>query len=168
MAKRYSPKGLSRVDTESTNVHGWLVRIMRKNQRHSRFFSDATWGSKAKSKRQAMACYQEWTEQFGEPETIQDKITKRNSTGVVGVHLTEETSSQYPNWSSLQYVASWQEDGKRRSIRFPIRKYGKKLAFQLAKLARQQKIADREKVVQLFAKTSPVKKTAKTRSTKKR
>ena len=91
MPKKSSPKGFARVDSESTNSHGWLVRILRGTERRSRFFSDKTHGGKAKSKKKAEACYQAWVAEMDPPISTRNKITKRNSTGVVGVHLATES-----------------------------------------------------------------------------
>jgi len=77
--------------------------------------------------------------------STRDKVTKRNATGAVGVHLATETDARYPDCQYVSYVASWMtEGGKRRNIRFLVSKYGKKAALTLAKLARQKQLADRE------------------------
>lgn len=155
MPKKATPKGFARVDSESTNSHGWLVRILRGTERRSRFFSDKTHGGKAKSKKKAEACYQSWVAEMEPPISTRDKITKRNSTGVVGVHLATESDPRYTDCQYVSYVASWMsEDRVRRNIRFLVNKYGKKNALALATLARENQCTDREKVIAMFEKAS--------------
>lgn len=155
MPKKASPKGFARVDSESTNSHGWLVRILRGTERRSRFFSDKTHGGKLKSKKKAEACYQAWVAEMEPPISTRDKVTKRNSTGVVGVHLATESDSRYKDCQYVSYVASWMtEDRKRRNIRFLVNKYGKKNALALATIARQKQCTDRDKVIAMFEKTN--------------
>ena len=154
MPKKASPKGFARVDSDTTNTHGWLVRILRGSEKRSRFFSDSAHGGKSKSKKKAIACYQQWVEEMPAPGTTRDRLTKRNATGVVGVHLAHEVDSRYPDCKYVSYVASWLgQDGKRRNVRFLISKYGKRVALTLASIARAQKIADRAKVHALYEKS---------------
>ncbi len=168
MPKKASPKGFARVDSESTNTHGWLVRILRGAERRSRFFSDKTHGGKAKSKKRAEECYLAWVAEMAPPLSAVNKVTKRNSSGTVGVHLSTESDARYPDCKYVSYIASWKtEEGKRRNIRFLVNKYGKKNAFALAKLAREKRIADREKVIALFEKSNgPLKLASKPRAAK--
>jgi hypothetical protein len=152
--KKASPKGFARVDSETTNTHGWLVRISRGSEKRSRFFSDSAHGGKAKSKKKAEACYQDWVKEMVPPGSTRDKLTKRNSSGVVGVHLAHEVDSRYPDCQYVSYVASWlNPNGQRRNVRFLVNKYGKKTALTLATIARQNKISDREKVHELYEKS---------------
>ncbi len=153
MPKKASPKGFARVDSESTNSHGWLVRILRGTERRSRFFSDKAHGGKAKAKKKAEECYQTWVAEMDPPISTRDKITKRNSSGVVGVHLATESDPRYKDCQYVSYVASWMTEDKRRcNIRFLVNKYGKKNALALATIAREMKCTDREKVVAIYEK----------------
>ena len=155
MPKKSSPKGFARVDSESTNSHGWLVRILRGTERRSRFFSDKTHGGKAKSKKKAEACYQAWVAEMDPPISTRNKITKRNSTGVVGVHLATESDPRYIDCQYVSYVASWMTgDRERCNIRFLVNKYGKKNALALATIARDNLCTDREKIIELYEKAN--------------
>jgi hypothetical protein len=42
-------KGISRIDQQEKNNHGWFVRLMRDGQRYSAFFADKKNGGKAKA-----------------------------------------------------------------------------------------------------------------------
>lgn len=146
-------KGYSRVDSE--DAHGWLVRIKRGDTRRSRFISDSTHGGKRKSEKVAKDVYTEWVEELPEPETSRDKLGKRNTTGIVGVHHSWDQDNRFPNCQYESYVASWVDDeGKRRNIRFSINKYGKKAAFELACICRANRLRDRSKVEALHEKSS--------------
>ena len=144
-------KGYSRVD--SGEAHGWLVRIKRGDIKRSRFISDSTHGGKKKSKAVAEQVYQEWADELPEPDTAEDKLGKRNSSGVVGVHYSYDVDARYPNCAYEYYIASWKtEDGRRQNVRFAISKWGKKVAFELACIARAERTTDREKVQKLHEK----------------
>ena len=168
MPKKATPKGFARVDSESTRTHGWLVRILRGTERRSQFFSDKTYGGKAKSKKRAEECYQAWVTEMAPPQSATNKVTKRNSSGIVGVHMSTESDARYPDCKYVSYIASWKtEDGKRRNIRFLINKYGKKAALALAKIAREKRIAERDKVIALYEKTNgPLKIVSKAKAAK--
>lgn len=144
-------KGFSRVD--SGDAHGWLVRIKRGDITRSRFISDSTNGGKSKSKAVAQKVYQDWVAELPEPETAEDKLGKRNNSGVVGVHYSHDVDSRYPGCSYEYYIASWKTDeGKRRNVRFAISRWGKKGAFDLACIARELRTGDRATVEKEYEK----------------
>lgn len=156
-------KGFSRVD--SGDAHGWLVRIKRGDVKRSRFISDSTHGGKRKSKLVAEQVYQEWVGELPEPDTAEDKLGKRNSSGVVGVHYSHDVDARYPNCAYEYYIASWKtDDGKRQNVRFAISKWGKKVAFELACIARVERTSDRDKVYKIYERNTqqkPSQKSAK-------
>ncbi len=160
-----SSKGYSRVDSDERNVHGWLVRIKRGKTRRSKFLSDATHGGKRKSLTEAKLVYQAWQAELPPPTSTRGKLTNRNASGVVGVHFSSDTDARYPNCRYESYIASWKsEDGHRRNTRFSCNKYGKKIAFQLACIAREVMSSDREKVLAIYDRREQRKaKTAKRR-----
>ncbi len=58
-----------------------------------------------------------------------------------------------PDLSYDYYVASWKtDDGRRRNVRFSVSKHGKKAAFDLACLAREHRLSDRDAVQKLYEK----------------
>ena len=144
-------KGFSRVDTG--DAHGWLVRIKRGDVKRSKFLSDSTHGGKAKAKKAAEKVYKEWEAELPAPETAENKLGKRNTSGVVGVHYSHDVDARYPNCSYEYYIASWKnDDGRRQNVRFAISKFGKKVAFELACLAREMRTTDRDKVIAKYEK----------------
>ncbi|MGB1931409.1 MAG: hypothetical protein ACPHO8_19035, partial [Mariniblastus sp.] len=79
------------------------------------------------------------------PKTTKGVRTHRNQSGVVGVHLSVCESAYGKVYSS--YCASWKtKDGSRRKISFSFKKYTKKLAWELACLARELESIDRSKI----------------------
>ena len=108
-------KGFSRVD--SGEAHGWLVRIKRGDIKRSRFISDSTHGGKRKSKLVAEKVYQDWVKELPEPDTAEDKLGKRNASGVVGVHYSYDVDARYPNCAYEYYIASWENRRRTASER---------------------------------------------------
>lgn len=151
VAKR-QPKGYSRVDSDTTNSHGWLVRIRRKDVLKSSFVSDSTHGGKRKSQAAAIKLYEEWTKDLPPMETCAGKMSVRNASGVVGVHYANDGDTRYPSCTYESYIASWLSDeGKRQKLGFSCNKYGDD-AFALACIAREKKLTDRKKVLAIFEK----------------
>lgn len=141
-------RGFSRV--ESADARGWLVRIKRGDDRKSRFISDTAHGGKRKSMQVAQELYEEWVAEMPPPETSLNKVGVRNSSGVVGVHHSHDVDMRFPGCNYDSYVASWlDEDGKRKNIRFSCNKYGDD-AFELACIAREKQLSDRDKVMALL------------------
>ncbi|GIW99109.1 MAG: hypothetical protein KatS3mg111_2442 [Pirellulaceae bacterium] len=142
-------KGYSRVDTGE--AHGWLVRIKRGDVRRSKFISDKSAGGKRKAENAAKKLYEEWAAELPPPDTAEGKLGKRNKTGVVGVHFSSDADSRYPNCVYEYYIASWKSpDGQRQNARFSVSRWGKKVAFKLACLAREHRIADRDEIIKLY------------------
>jgi hypothetical protein len=52
-----SMKGVSRIDQEEKNNHGWFVRLMRDGERYSAFFADKKNGGKGKALALAKKAY---------------------------------------------------------------------------------------------------------------
>ncbi|MEZ6134300.1 MAG: hypothetical protein R3C53_05245 [Pirellulaceae bacterium] len=157
-------KGYSRVDSE--RQHGWLVRIRRGDYQRSRFITDSVHGGKRKSRAAAEAVYAEWVAEAGDVQSIVGKMNARNTTGFVGVHRALEKDSRYPHLTYESYVASWvDENGKRKKLGFSTNRYGKK-AFKLACLAREERMTDRQQVLELWESRRKSKRKSKTTKSK--
>ena len=72
-------------------------------------------------------------------------MTKRNKTGKVGVHFkVDPRPAGSDREDYFYYIAGWiNEQGKKSTARFSCNKFGKRQAFQLAKIARDNETADR-------------------------
>jgi len=160
-----SMKGITRIEYEGVATRGWMVRLRRAEVRNQKFFGDRTYGGKAKALKAAKDCYEEWLAAAPPIKTTRGQVTARNSSGVVGVHLVRNLDSRWANAESFGYCASWiTEDGQRQKLSFAWTRYGKKKAWELACLARENQMTDRDEVLALYdrgakAKTKPMTKT---------
>ncbi|MEM6364819.1 MAG: transcriptional regulator [Planctomycetota bacterium] len=137
--------GIMRLDDENGGVHGYMVRICRGGKHTREFYSDWACGGKRNAKEAATARRAELEEQLGpiQPAT-KGKLTHRNSTGKVGVHVAHSRDNRYPGCEYWSYCASWVDaDGKRKKISFAWTKYGEDVAWELACRARDKENNDR-------------------------
>lgn len=133
-------RNISRIDTGST--HGYQVRFMRRGYSYDQFFGDNAYGGKRKALQAAREFRDELEAEhphYSRREVARIK-SARNSSGTVGVHLTEETDKRWPNQPTyLYWVAQWSpEPGVRKSRRFSVSKYGEEEAYRLAVNARRK------------------------------
>ena len=136
---------------EFDNRKGYMVRIKRGKKRINEWYPDKKHGGKRKTLTVAKSRYAELLDELGpiKPST-KNRITVRNTSGHVGVHLDDGYDARWGSYNE-SYVASWlTEEGRRAKIGFSIKKYGKKKAFDLACIAREEYLKDREKVVSLY------------------
>ncbi len=148
-------KGITRIDYEGVATRGWMVRITRAGIRKQQFFNDRVLGGKAKSFKAAKECYASWAAAAGPIKTTRNQKTSRNSSGKVGVHLVRNVDARWVNAESFGYCASWVlEDGTRQKLSFAWKRYGKKMAWELACLAREKELTDRAMVIAAFEKKS--------------
>ena len=160
MATKAVAKGITRFDLDS-GVSGYMVRTCRKGKKTNDFFSDSKYGGKRKALAAAKQKYEELQIKLGPAKhATLNKITARNTSGHVGVHLDHTVRNESPDFEYFSYVASWTEDGKRVKTKFSCDKYGKKAAFEMACLARKKKITDREKIITLYERAKKRKKAA--------
>ncbi len=152
-------KGITRFDLE--NRRGYMVRIARGGNRIHQYFSDSKYGGKRKALAAAKAAYADLLEELGPAESsTRDKLTSRNTTGVVGVHVAYSQDNRYPGCEYYAYCASWvTEDGKREKASFAWNKYGQDVALELAILARQEQITDRDQVLAMYERSGASKRT---------
>lgn len=147
--------GICRFDLDENNTHGFMVRIMRRGVAHQEFFSDAQYGNKTKAKKAAIARREELKRELPDPASAYNRRTSRNSSGKVGVHLARDVDARTSGQETYHYVASWRaDDGRRVNLKFSWRKHGQKRAWQLAVVARENQVRDRDKVERLLAKRS--------------
>jgi hypothetical protein len=128
-AKQGEPKykGITRIDYQGISTRGWMVRLTRQGKRQQHFFNDR------------------------QIQTARGRKTHRNTTGKVGVHLVKNVDPRWKNAESYAYCASWIDTkGKRRKISFAWNRYGKKHAWNLACMARERQISDRQRLIELY------------------
>ncbi len=148
-------KGITRIEYEGVSTRGWMVRITRSGIRKQQFFNDRTLGGKTKSLKAAKACYADWAASAAPIKTTRDQKTSRNSSGKVGVHLVRNIDARWENAESFGYCASWViANGARQKLSFAWKRYGKKMAWELACLAREKELTDRARVIEDYEKKS--------------
>ncbi len=153
--------GITRFDIDER--HGYMVRIRRDGNQINEYFSDKKLGGKKKALVAAKERYAQLYEELGPVESAtKNLLTRRNTTGKVGVHIAHSYETRWANNEYFAYCASWKEaDGARKKINFSWNLYGKKQAFELACLAREKELTDRDKVVAIWEKLKLKAKTAK-------
>lgn len=145
MGTKLIQRGITRYDIESQGTFGYMMRISRGGEHTNEFFSDKKYRGKRRALAASRARYNELVSQLPAPKTTKGVRTHRNQSGVVGVHLSVCESAYGKVYSS--YCASWKtKDGSRRKISFSFKKYTKKLAWELACLARELESIDRSKI----------------------
>ena len=128
---------LARIDLPGASTYGWQVRLQRRGVKYAKFFGDRVYGGRGRS----LAFAREWRDQLlGEIEAREQARvctrSPRNRSGVVGVSkVTVITNgSRYEFWQ-----ATWSPNpGRRRCVKFSIRRYGDCEAFRLAVVAREE------------------------------
>ncbi len=139
-------RNITRLERQSTG--GWLVRVMRRGELSSWYFSDSEYGSKPKAL-QAAREYRDELETTLKGFSAKDlakKAKANNTSGVVGVRLVEERDPRWPSQPTYRYwVAQWSPSkGVRRTKRFSVEKYGEDKAYKLAVAARKKGVASME------------------------
>jgi hypothetical protein len=138
-------RNISRIDIDEgpgkAGTHGYEVRLMRRGETFHKFFGDVPNGGK----RKALAAAREYRDKlaatlqpYSRKEVAQLK-SKRNTSGIVGIRLSEEVDRRGPNdLVYLYWVAQWSpKPGERKTRRFSVSKYGEDEAFRLAQKARK-------------------------------
>jgi AP2 domain len=139
---RGSVYGISRVDNEVSRTHGWLVTIQRRGVIHRKHFSDGVHGGKQKSFAAAKT-YRDEVITKNPPFSMREYsniVKKNNRSGVVGVcrYCASETRDLPEDKQRWFWVASWPlPDGRRKRVKFSVKKYGEEGAFKMALKARK-------------------------------
>ena len=132
-------RGISRIDQPHKHNHGFFVRVQRAGKTHSAFFSDKMHGGKRKALIAAQACHRRMERKLGAPKRMARqewaRIERRpGRSGIVGV---QRLINHRVRPARKYWMATWSpEVGKVARKQFSIRKYGERLAKQLAIRAR--------------------------------
>ena len=148
--KTVSP-GICRFDFDDRKIHGYMVRITRRKKNYQEFFGDRRYGGKRKAKKAAKERLEELKETLPSRATVKGRMTERNSSGIVGVHLARDVDYGRTEKEYFSYVASWtEEDGSRVNVKFGWLKYGEDTAWDLACIAREKMTRDRDRIMKLY------------------
>ncbi|NNC90091.1 MAG: AP2 domain-containing protein [Akkermansiaceae bacterium] len=137
MAVQTDNYAIARIDLPAAGTHGWQVRLQRRGVKHAKYFSDRSYGGA----KRAFTVARDWRDRLltrledGEAVRV-CRRSPRNSSGVVGVAKVTVVA---PNGNEYQFwQAAWSpEPGKRRCVKFSVKRYGDEAAFELAVKARE-------------------------------
>lgn len=141
--------GISRVDSEVSHTHAWLVTIQRRGVIYRKRFSDGVYGSRTKSFAAAQRHRDELIAQHP-PWSVREYssiLKKNNRSGVVGVgrYCSVETRTLPEDKQRWVWLAAWSlPDGTRKRMKFSVSKYGEEKAFKMALQARREALAKLE------------------------
>lgn len=137
-------RNITRIDTGAT--HGYQLRFQRRGKVVDKFYSDSIHGGKNK----ALAAAKKHRDQLEKDnprysrKEMAQKVSSKNTSGVVGVRLAEE-KSVVGEWEYTYYfwVAQWSpKPGVRKTKRFSVNKYGDEKAYKMAVAARKKGVRE--------------------------
>lgn len=120
---------------------------MRGGKLHSEHFGVAKYKSQAAAKRAATAWVNALKSSLPPPTTPKNRMTTRNSSGVVGVHIKRSARRGSDHYA---WHAFWPDSPS--GICWAILKYGNERAFVCAAISRQLETADRKRVEQRYSR----------------
>ena len=137
METRSENYAIARIDLPGAGTHGWQVRLQRRGKKFAKYFSNHLHGGSRRAFRIAQAWRAQLLTNLEAEETVRIcRRSARNSSGVVGVSkvtVVAPNGCEYHFWQ-----ATWSPaPGKRRCVKFSIRRYGDRRAFELAVEARE-------------------------------
>ncbi len=152
MAESKKTSGVTRVEIPAKRTFGWMMRIMRKGKRYLEWFADKDHGGKEKARAVATKRYQELSAELPHTATShKNEITKRNTSGKVGVHAKESFGRKGNETPYYAYNAFWTtKSGEKAQISFYWLKFGDKLAWKMACYARDNETKDRAAILRKF------------------
>ncbi|MEM7698722.1 MAG: hypothetical protein AAF236_09995 [Verrucomicrobiota bacterium] len=130
--------GITRIDQPEKKNHGFYVRVTHKGKGHQKYFADKTHGSKTKALKAAREYRDKLLSKMPKykQEAAARKRRRIKQSGVVGVTLVVSKSTKGKTYEYWQ--AAWADkDGKRKTAKFSISRYGSDKALELAKKARR-------------------------------
>lgn len=131
---------IARIDLPVQGTHGWQVRLQRRGVKYAKFFGDRTHSPQdgdPAAALQAARCYRDQLLANLQHQDISRVCARspRNSSGVVGVSRVSVVASNgtaYHFWQAAWTIST----GQRKCVKFSVRRYGDKAAFDLAVQAR--------------------------------
>lgn len=144
---------ITRVDVATENgkseTHGWEVRVHRRGESIEKFFSDSVHAGRQEALAAARGFRDEVvaTLQPYSRLEIAEQMSRRNTSGVVGVHYTKHPYKKRGKiYECEAWVATWSpEPNKERNKKFSIKKHGEVEAYNLAVQFRQKMLNDLKK-----------------------
>lgn len=130
--------GITRIDQPEKKNHGYYVRITHRGKPQQKYFPDKASGGKTKALKAAREHRDKLLSKM--PKYKQEaagkkkrRIKKSGVTGVTHVVSNSPKGKSYEYWQ-----AAWvDKDGKRKTAKFSVSRYGTKKALDMAKKARK-------------------------------
>ncbi|MGE5564328.1 MAG: hypothetical protein ACM3ZV_13625 [Bacillota bacterium] len=117
---------------------GWRAGFMIRRVRYSRYFGDAEYGSAEAARRAAEAFASQNCDLHQELLALRRRfeVRKNSRSSIPGVSRYDRGDGRGPYW-----LAYWDgPDGRRKSRRFGVRRWGENRAFELAVAARERAV----------------------------
>lgn len=138
MVKPRPNYGITRIDQPEKKNHGYYVRITHRGKSHQKYFPDKASGGKTKALRAAKEHRDKLLSKM--PKYKQDAAAKKKrrikQSGLTGVTHVISRSSKGKTYEYWQ--AAWlDQEGKRKTAKFSVSRYGDEKALALAKKARR-------------------------------
>ena len=140
-------KGISRIDQEEKNTHGWFVRISFNGIKRSKFFSDHVCGNKAIALEKAVKFRDKVEKELGKPRTDRTVVSRspRNRSGIIGIQRKVKIAKN-ANGEAVEkhyFEVNWSPwPGKLCRTWVSIEKFGEKGALLKACAIRREKERD--------------------------
>lgn len=136
MAARHKFYALARLDIHGAGTHGWQVRIQRRGVKYTKYFGDRHCGGADRGFEMARRWRDEVLRRIDAEAAVRVcRHSPRNSSGVVGVSKVRVLAGngvEYEFWQATWSMGA----GKRRCVKFSVRRHGESEAFRLAVEAR--------------------------------
>ena len=130
-----------------------MARVMRQGKRHQEDFYLHEYGSWKKAEKAAQKWVDEKIEALPPRQNIKNLMTKRNSSGVVGVNLSKQVQRRpYGEYEYWKWIARWPNCPNSGGVSWSTNEWGDEDAFVLAVITRQMESAEREKIKKEFTK----------------
>ena len=133
--------------TRNRTDNSVLARIRRQGIHHQTTFLVSRLGTWEKAEAAAKRWVKAKLKELPAPLPRKDRVSTRNTSGVVGVRLADATRRKngyvYPDW---RWVAFWPGCPHSGGIGWSVKKYGYNRAFVCAYLARKSESMDREAI----------------------
>lgn len=142
LERRY--KSISRIDQPRKHTHGWYVRVIFRDQRVAKFFSDRICGGKEAALAEAIAFRNATERRLKKPRTDRPVFgrSRRPGTGIVGVRRVIKRSQGRDGQRRERavYEVTWSPaPGLVRRTSVSISRYGERGALRRALMLRRTK-----------------------------
>jgi hypothetical protein len=138
------PKGITRIDDDVKNVHGWYVRVYFNRKSQTRYFGDGPHGGKEKAFRKAVKCRDEIEKSLGKVRSDRIVVSQgaRGVTGVAGVQRFVKGHRKSPDGATeprVYYCVTWRSAANVIETKsFFVGKDGEAAAFNRAVALRKR------------------------------